>query len=192
MQLLRSPEASEFLQWRVKPQSNGLGCDIPPYKCSGDIPVMLLLPGIRLTDQCFTLLMICTGHQPQATSLQAQDMTSAWAIRRQACLPAEAAHVRTTLHSLSWYVQGAKKPKLRGRVHHYALFASLSAGAILLAATKTSKARVAVVVFLTTVVLQFLISSTYHMYSWPPRTGERWSFMLVETTFKSQHSAAWL
>eukprot|EP00891_Asterochloris_glomerata_P001014 jgi/Astpho2/1014/Aster-x0965 len=87
-------------------------------------------------------------------------MTSAWAIRRQACLPAEAAH-------------GAKKPKLRGRVHHYALFASLSAGAILLAATKTSKARVAVVVFLTTVVLQFLISSTYHMYSWPPRT-ERW------------------
>ena len=78
----------------------------------------------------------------------------------------------TRLHSLSCHVQVAKKPKLRGRVHHYALFASLSAGAVLLAATKTGKARAAVAVFLTTVVLQFLISSTYHMYSWPPRTGE--------------------
>ena len=95
------------------------------------------------------------------------------------------------LHILSWYVQGAKKPKLRGRVHHYALFASLSAGAVLLAAIRTGKARVAVAIFLTTVVLQFLISSTYHMYTWPPRTGECWSCMLEES-LKSQHSAAWL
>ena len=64
------------------------------------------------------------------------------------------------------------KPKLRGRVHHYALFSSLSAGAVLLAATPTTKAKLSVAVFLATVILQFLISSTYHMHTWSPRPSE--------------------
>lgn len=64
------------------------------------------------------------------------------------------------------------KPRLRGHSHHAAFYAAVGAGAVLIAAARTPRATVAVVIYVVTLVLLFGISALYHRPWWPEKPRE--------------------
>ena len=65
------------------------------------------------------------------------------------------------------------KPRLRGVSHQYAFFVALVAGAFLVAAADTGRARVAVAIYAASVAAMFGSSALYHRITWPP-APHRW------------------
>jgi hemolysin III len=58
------------------------------------------------------------------------------------------------------------RPRLRGVSHQWAFFASLAAGAALVASAPTGRARIAVAVYVASLAALFGTSATYHRVSW--------------------------
>jgi hemolysin III len=65
------------------------------------------------------------------------------------------------------------KPRLRGVSHQYAFFVSLLAGAVLVAAAPSGRARLAVMIYAFAVAALFGASALYHRVTWTP-TRRRW------------------
>jgi hemolysin III len=82
------------------------------------------------------------------------------------------------------------RPRLRGVIHTYSFFAALLAGAALVLASPTERARVATAVYATALVGLFGTSSLYHRVTWSP-SSRRWMrrldhsmiFTLIAGTF---------
>ena len=111
MQLLRPPRHLSIYSGESSRSQTDSALSVPLYKCRGDTRTLLLLPGSRRSQISASHLtfMICAGRlQYQATSLKV--MTSAWASRRQACLPAEAAHMNAGFPSSPGACRAPKSP----------------------------------------------------------------------------------
>lgn len=61
------------------------------------------------------------------------------------------------------------KPRLRGRLHHWAFVVSLPAGLVLLVLAPGGQARAAAAVYAVSVTLLFGTSALYHRRTWQPR-----------------------
>jgi hemolysin III len=60
------------------------------------------------------------------------------------------------------------KPRLRGVLHQYAFALAVIAGAILVAAAETTRARISVAVYAVSLAAMFGSSALYHRIAWPP------------------------
>ncbi|MGH7894750.1 MAG: PAQR family membrane homeostasis protein TrhA [Candidatus Binatia bacterium] len=67
----------------------------------------------------------------------------------------------------------ASRPLLRGVLHHYAFFASLASGALLLVLAPDRRARVAVAVYGCSLSALLGVSALYHRVTWSP-SRRRW------------------
>lgn len=76
-----------------------------------------------------------------------------------------AAHKEESLNSLI-----NEKPLLRGKLHFYAAFLALGAGAWLILRSTSPDAMVAAVVYSVALTSLFAISAFYHVPTWPPQT----------------------
>jgi hemolysin III len=82
------------------------------------------------------------------------------------------------------------KPRLRGVSHQYAFFAALVAGAVLVALSPGSTARLVTAIYALSLCAMFGTSALYHRLHWPPRQ-RRWMrrldhsmiFVLVAGTY---------
>jgi len=86
--------------------------------------------------------------------------------------------------------EGTSKPRLRGRLHQVAFFASVPAGAALIRAAPTTTARVAAVVYALSLAAQFGVSAAYHRGRWSPpalrwmkRLDHSMIFLLIAGTY---------
>ena len=70
---------------------------------------------------------------------------------------------------LSGESTGAVKPRWRGRIHQGAFFASLPAGAALIAISEGAAAHVAAICFALSLAALFGTSAAYHRGNWSPR-----------------------
>jgi hemolysin III len=61
---------------------------------------------------------------------------------------------------------GLPKPLLRGRIHQVAFFTAIPAGIVLVWLAPTTRARIATLVFVLSMVAQFGVSSMYHVGEW--------------------------
>jgi hemolysin III len=68
----------------------------------------------------------------------------------------------------------APRPRARGWIHRVAFLLSVPAGLLLLVIAPTWEARVAVAVYLVSLVTVFWVSSTYHRGSWSVEEFARW------------------
>jgi hemolysin III len=68
---------------------------------------------------------------------------------------------------------GAVKPRLRGRLHQVAFLASIPAGAALVAAAGSGRARLATGVYVVSLAAMFGTSATLHRRHWSPRAWLR-------------------
>ena len=62
----------------------------------------------------------------------------------------------------------AERPRLRGRLHQGAFFVSLVTGTVLVAMAPTARARIAAVIYASSVSLLFGTSALYHVRCWGP------------------------
>jgi hemolysin III len=76
---------------------------------------------------------------------------------------------------------GHVRPRLRGVLHQYAFFVSLSLGALLVAAHDPVRQRVAAAVFAASVAVMFGVSALYNRVTWSP-SWRRWMRSLDHTT----------
>jgi len=76
---------------------------------------------------------------------------------------------------------GHVRPRLRGVLHQYAFFVSLSLGALLVAIDDPVRQRVAAAVFAASVAVMFGVSALYNRVTWSPR-WRRWMRSLDHTT----------
>ena len=65
------------------------------------------------------------------------------------------------------------KPRLRGVLHQYAFGVSVLAGAILVTAAETARARISVAVYAVSLAVMFGASALYHRITWPPAQRRR-------------------
>lgn len=65
------------------------------------------------------------------------------------------------------------KPRLRGRLHQVALLVAIPAGVRLVAAAPSTSARVATIVYATSLIGLFGASAAYHLMSWSSRALRR-------------------
>ena len=65
------------------------------------------------------------------------------------------------------------KPRLRGVLHQYAFGLAVLAGAILVAAAETARARISVAVYAVSLAAMFGSSALYHRITWPPAQRRR-------------------
>jgi len=75
------------------------------------------------------------------------------------------------------------KPKLRGYLHLFALFAVLVAGPVLISASKSTKDTVALSVYVASLVCLFGVSSLYHRGNWSYRARRRFKRLDHATIF---------
>src|SRR5437899_12520985 len=68
---------------------------------------------------------------------------------------------------------GPPVPRFRGRMHEAAFFASVPAGAALVAAAPTAAARFAAAVFGLSLAGMYGVSAAYHRLPWSPRSRRR-------------------
>jgi hemolysin III len=61
---------------------------------------------------------------------------------------------------------GLPKPLLRGRIHQVAFFTAVPAGIVLVSLAPTTRARIATLIFVLSMVAQFGVSSMYHVGEW--------------------------
>ena len=66
-----------------------------------------------------------------------------------------------------------QKPLLRGVLHTYGAAAAVGAGLVLLSYAPTTRAAIAVAVFVASLVVLFTVSAIYHRVHWSPR-GRKW------------------
>lgn len=71
-------------------------------------------------------------------------------------------------------LQGAPRPRARGWIHRVSFLVAGPAGVFLLAIAPTWGARVAVAVYLVSLITVFWVSSTYHRGSWSVEEFARW------------------
>ena len=65
------------------------------------------------------------------------------------------------------------QPRLRGVFHQYAFVLAIVAGAILVAAAETPRARISVAVYAVSLAAMFGSSALYHRIAWPPAQERR-------------------
>jgi hemolysin III len=65
------------------------------------------------------------------------------------------------------------KPRLRGVLHQYAFGLAVLAGAILVGAAETGRARISVAVYAVSLAAMFGTSALYHRITWPPAQQRR-------------------
>jgi hemolysin III len=65
------------------------------------------------------------------------------------------------------------KPRLRGVLHQYAFVLGVLAGAVLVAAAETARARISLTVYALSLAAMFAASALYHRITWPPRQQRR-------------------
>ncbi|KAI3431457.1 hypothetical protein D9Q98_004509 [Chlorella vulgaris] len=61
------------------------------------------------------------------------------------------------------------RPRLRGAIHHYAVFVALAVGILLVVDAQTAKARWGCIVYACSTVAMFGTSATYHRADWGPK-----------------------
>jgi hemolysin III len=71
-------------------------------------------------------------------------------------------------------MENASKPRLRGVSHHFAFFAALGAGAVLVAMSASARAAGASAVYAITLAAMFGVSATYHRIDWGPTAERLW------------------
>ena len=71
-------------------------------------------------------------------------------------------------------LQGAPRPRARGWIHRVSFLVAGPAGVFLLAIAPTWGARVAVAVYLVSLITVFWVSSTYHRGAWSVEEFARW------------------
>lgn len=69
---------------------------------------------------------------------------------------------------------GIEKPLLRGVSHHFACFAALGAGVVLVGMSPSLQAAAATTLYAATLAAMFGISAAYHRGSWGPRARAWW------------------
>ena len=65
------------------------------------------------------------------------------------------------------------KPRLRGRLHEAAFFASIPAGFVLVVVAPSPAARVGAVIYWVALMVQFGVSAAYHLGAWSARAHAR-------------------
>jgi hemolysin III len=85
---------------------------------------------------------------------------------------------------------GLRKPRLRGRIHRAAFYASLPAGFVLVTLAPGARAKVACAIYALTLVALFAVSSTYHLGRHTEEQRTRWRradhatiFLLIAGTY---------
>lgn len=81
-------------------------------------------------------------------------------------------------------MERASKPRLRGVSHHFAFFAALGAGVVLVAMSASARAAGASAVYAVTLAAMFGVSATYHRVNWRPAARRLWR--------RADHSAIFL
>ena len=66
------------------------------------------------------------------------------------------------------------KPLLRGVSHHFAFFAAIGAGAVLIAMSRSAEVALGAAIYATSLAAMLGISATYHRGSWGPRALAFW------------------
>jgi hemolysin III len=87
-------------------------------------------------------------------------------------------------------LDGVPRPRARGWIHRVAFLASVPAGLVLVVIAPTWGARLAVAVYVLTLITLFWVSSTYHLGSWSAEEFARWQrrdhaaiFLLIAGTY---------
>ena len=71
---------------------------------------------------------------------------------------------RAALHAIP--IEQRPKPRMRGRLHQGAFFASIPAGVVLVALAPDARARIATLIYALTLIGLFGVSASYHLGDW--------------------------